>query len=99
MNWRQWIGIRPTQANLANDLLLSARESGQTGWVYDATDSSLRNTDRVISLVNIRREYAQAAYLARPGLLRKYLAMRALMDRPTAPHFRRSPNSPPIKVL
>ena len=77
MNWRQWIGLRPTQADLANDLLRSARESGQTGWVYDVTDSSLRHADRIVNLGNIHREYAQAGYLARPGLLRKYQAMLA----------------------
>jgi hypothetical protein len=85
MNWCQWIGLRPTQADLANDLLRSARQSGQTGWVYDAADFSLRNADRVISLVNIHREYAQAGYLARPGLLRKYQAMLAPMEQSTVP--------------
>jgi len=87
MNWRQWIGLTPTQADLANDLLRSARQSGQTGWVYDAADSSLRDADRVISLVNIQREYAQAGYLARPGLLRKYGAMLAPMEQSTVPRL------------
>ena len=36
MNWRQWIGLTPTQADLANDLLRAGR---QTGWVYDAANS------------------------------------------------------------
>jgi hypothetical protein len=56
MNWRQWIGLTPTQANLAHDLLRSARQSGQTGWVYDAADSSLRNAARVVNLPNMHRE-------------------------------------------
>jgi hypothetical protein len=61
MNWRQWIGLTPTQANLAHDLLRAARQSGQTGWVYDAADC-------VISLANIHREYAQESprYCRRP---------------------------------
>lgn len=75
MNWRQWIGLRPTQADLANDLLRSARQSGQIGWVYDAGESALTHPNRVINLANIHREYAQAGYLARPGLLKKYQAM------------------------
>ena len=85
MNWRQWLGIRPTQADLANDLLRAARQSGQTGWVYDAADCSLRNGEGVINLLNIHREYAQARYLARPGLLRKYGAMLPATDRSTVP--------------
>src|SRR5882757_2558263 len=75
MNWRQWIGLKPTEANLADDLLRAARESGQTDWAYDPADSALRNNDRVINLANIHREYAQAPYLARPTLLKKYRAM------------------------
>ena len=39
MNCRQWIGLKPTVANLAHDLLRAARQSGQTGWAYDAADS------------------------------------------------------------
>jgi hypothetical protein len=67
MNWRQWIGLKPTEADLAHDLLRAGRQSSQTGWVYDAADSSLHDADRVINLVNLHREYAQASYLARPG--------------------------------
>jgi hypothetical protein len=66
MNWRQWIGLKPTEANLANDLLPDARQSGRTGWIYDAADSSLRNAERVVNLPNMHREYARAAYMARP---------------------------------
>lgn len=84
MNWRQWIGLKPTEADLANDFLVSARESDQTGWICGAADS-LRDADHVISLVNIHREYAEAGYLARPGLLRKYRAMPAPTERSTVP--------------
>jgi hypothetical protein len=81
MNWRQWIGLTPTQANLAHDLLLVAKNAGDTDWRYDATESVLRSGDRVINLVNIHREYAQAAYLVRPILLKKYRAMIAPSPR------------------
>jgi hypothetical protein len=88
MNWRQWIGLKPTEADLAHDLLRAGRQSSQTGWVYDAADSSLHDADRVINLVNLHREYAQASYLARPGLLRKYQAMLAPMEQSTVPRLR-----------
>jgi hypothetical protein len=75
MNWRQWIGLTPTEAHLAGDLLLSAKKAGENGWNYDSADHSLRAGERVINLANIYREYAQASYLARPTLLKKYRAM------------------------
>jgi hypothetical protein len=81
MNWRQWIGLTPTEANLAHDLILAAKNAGDTDWRYDAAESSLRGGERVINLANIHREYAQAAYLSRPALLKKYRAMIATSEQ------------------
>jgi hypothetical protein len=82
MNWRQWIGLTPTEANLAHDLILAAKNAGDTDWRYDAAESSLRGGDRVINLANIHREYAQAAYLSRPTLLKIYRAMITPAEQP-----------------
>jgi hypothetical protein len=46
MNWRQWLGLTPTEADLARELLLAAKGAGDAGWTYDAADSSLRSGDR-----------------------------------------------------
>jgi len=89
VNWRQWLGLTPTVADLARELLRAAQRSGVTGWSYDAADTSLRNADHgVINLANIHREYAQARYLARPGLLQKYHAMLTPSDQSKVPRLR-----------
>lgn len=88
MNWRQWLGLTPTVADLARDLLRAAQRSGVAGWSYDAADTCLRNADHgVINLANIHREYAQARYLARPGLLQKYYAMLTPSDQSKVPRL------------
>src|SRR5271166_3109733 len=88
VNWRQWLGLTPTVADLARELLRAAQRSGVAGWSYDAADTSLRNADHgVINLANIHREYAQAPYLARPGLLKKYRAMLAPSDQSKVPRL------------
>jgi hypothetical protein len=77
MNWRHWFGLKPTEADLAHKLLLTAKATGNTGWIYNAVDSTLRSGEQVINLANIHCEYAQAPRKARPALLQKYHAMLA----------------------
>jgi hypothetical protein len=75
MQWRQWVGLKPTQADLAQELLRAADKSAVPGWQYDAADSSLRSGEHIINLVNIYREYSMAPRSTRPALLQKYAAM------------------------
>jgi len=46
VNTRRWIGLTPTEADLARDLMRAAEHAVDIDWHYDAADSSLRGGTR-----------------------------------------------------
>jgi len=70
LNWRQWLGLKPTEADLVRALLRTAQATGNTGWTYDAADSTLRSGEQVINLANIHCEYAQRHATSAPRCYR-----------------------------
>jgi len=54
MTWRTAIGPKPTQTDLADDLLKAADRHGLLGWHHDLANCAIRNGDRFIDLARIR---------------------------------------------
>ena len=77
MNWRQWIGLPPTEADFASHLLSIAKQAGELNWRYDVANSSLRSGEQVVNLGNLYLEYARAPRNARAGFRDKYRAILA----------------------
>jgi hypothetical protein len=54
--WRELLGLKPTEADLAQELIQPAAKSGDASWTYDAEHSSLNSGGRTINLANIHCE-------------------------------------------
>lgn len=78
MSWRTLLGLSPTRGSFAQDLMDHARRAGSSGWTYNAQEFALLNTQQGqsrVNLANLFLEYSNATRRARPGLLRKYMAL------------------------
>jgi hypothetical protein len=78
MSLRTLLGLPPTRASFARELIDQARRAGNPDWSYDATEGVLingRNTTQRVNLANIFLEYSGARRTLRPGLMQKYLAL------------------------
>jgi hypothetical protein len=57
MPWRKWLGLTPTEADLAGELIRASAQGGVAAWVYDPADSTLRQGGRIVNLANLYFEY------------------------------------------
>jgi hypothetical protein len=51
MQWRGWLGPKPTEAEFVRDLVRDRPEAA--AWVYDPTARTLSQSGNVLSLVNM----------------------------------------------
>ena len=76
MGWRDRIGLKPTLAGFANDLLRGAARSGLADWQFDAATQSLKSTQgSVFNLTNAFLDYCNAPAAERAAVFERHLAM------------------------
>jgi hypothetical protein len=75
MQWRGWLGLKPTEAEFVQDLIRDRPDAA--AWVYDPEARTLSQSGNVLSLTNIFAEFSSAPKAARLELLVKYRSLLA----------------------